>query len=97
MKTNLFLLCLVVFVLFLACSGKNTYHKGPMPDPKLFNAHFGDMDSDGDDLVNWDEFKTHFPNAVTDVFAAIDLNADKALDHDEWHKFKAVHGLKHQD
>ena len=65
MKTNFLLLCLVVFVLFFACSGKNTFHKGPMPDPKSFNAHFGDMDSDGDDLVNWDEFKAHFPNAVT--------------------------------
>ena len=97
MKANFFLLCLVVFVLIFACSGKNTYHKGPMPDPKSFNAHFGDMDSDDDDLVKWDEFKAHFPNAVTEVFTAIDLNADNALDHDEWHKFKAAHGLEHQD
>ena len=97
MKANFLLLGVLVFVLFFACSGRNTYHKSSMPDPKSFNAHFGDMDSDGDDLVNWDEFKAHFPNAVTEVFAAIDLNKDSALDHDEWHKFKAAHGLKHID
>jgi hypothetical protein len=96
MKTNL-LLCLIVFALFFACSGKNTYHKAPMPDPKSFNAHFGDMDPNGDDLVSWDEFKAKFPNADPSVFAAIDLNADNMLDHDEWHKFKAAHGLKHND
>jgi hypothetical protein len=68
-----------------------------MPDPKSFNAHFGDMDSDGNDLVSWDEFKAHFPHAEPKVFTAIDLNGDKALDHDEWHEFKAAHGLKHHD
>ena len=61
------------------------------------NAHFGDMDSNGDDLVSWDEFKAYFPKAEPSVFESIDLNADNALDHDEWHKFKAAHGLKHQD
>lgn len=97
MKTNFYLMCLVVLVLIFACSGKSTYHKDPMPDPKSFNAHFGDMDSNGDDLVKWDEFKAFFPNAVMHVFTAIDLNKDSALDHDEWHEFKAAHGLKHKD
>ena len=97
MKAHLFLSCLVMFVLLFACSGKKTFHKGPMPDPKSFNAHFGDMDANGDEMVSWDEFKAHFPHAEPKVFAAIDLNEDKALDHDEWHKFKAAHGLKHHD
>jgi hypothetical protein len=97
MKANFLLLCLVVITLFFGCSGKTTYHKAPMPDPKSFNAHFGDMDSNGDDLVSWDEFKAYFPKAEPSVFESIDLNADNALDHDEWHKFKAAHGLKHQD
>lgn len=35
--------------------------------------------------------------ATPQVFEAIDLNQDKSLDHDEWHKFKAAYGLKHQD
>lgn len=96
MKTN-FLLCLVVVAFLSACSGKNTYHKTALPDPKSFNAHFGDMDTNGDGLVSWDEFKTKFPNAEPKVFAAIDLNADNVLDHDEWHAFKSAHGLKHAD
>jgi hypothetical protein len=97
MKVNCYLLCLVAFTLFFACSEKTTYHKAQMPDPKSFNAHFGDMDSNDDGLVSRDEFNAYFPKAETTVFDSIDLNADNALDHDEWHKFKAAHGLKHQD
>ena len=97
MKAFFLFLCLAVFTLFLACSGKTTYHKSPMSDPKSFNAHFGDMDSNGDDLISQDEFKAYFPKAEPSVFETIDLNADNVLDHDEWHKFKAAHGLKHQD
>jgi hypothetical protein len=55
------------------------------------------MDSNGDDLISQDEFKAYFPKAEPSVFETIDLNADNVLDHDEWHKFKAAHGLKHQD
>lgn len=97
MKKMLCAICLAAFGLLMACSGKIPYHKTTMPDPKSFNAHFGDMDSGGDDLVNWDEFKTFFPQAVPDVFKAIDLNRDKVLDHDEWHAFKDAHGLRDHD
>jgi len=37
----------------------------------------------------------YFPQAEPAVFAAIDLNKDGNIDHDEWHKFKEAHGLKH--
>lgn len=94
MKKNMPVLFLAVFGLLIACAGKPTYHETSMPDPKAFNAHFGDMDTDGDDLVSWDEFKAHFPDAVPAVFEAIDINKDKVLDHDEWHGFKEAHGLK---
>lgn len=97
MNAKFFMLCLMVFGLFFACSGQNTFHKTPMPDPKSFNAHFGDMDTDGNHLLSWDEFKARFPHAEPKVFAEIDLNADNSLDHNEWHKFKAAHGLKHHD
>jgi len=97
MKKLLLLICLAAFALLISCSGKSTYHKTPMPDPKSFNGHFGDMDESGDDLVSWDEFKTHFSHAEPSVFKAIDLNNDKALDHDEWHKFKDAHGLRDHD
>jgi hypothetical protein len=35
--------------------------------------------------------------AAPAVFAAIDLNADNALDHDELGEIKSAHGLKHHE
>lgn len=61
MKKTALLTALALLVLLAACAGKTSYHKTPMPDPKTFKAHFGDMDANGDDLVNWDEFKAFFP------------------------------------
>lgn len=97
MKKFSFFIALVLFGFLAACSGHKPYHKTPMPDPKSFNGHFGDMDSSGDDRVDWDEFKAHFNHAVPEVFQAIDLNKDNMLDHDEWHEFKDAHGLRDHD
>ena len=68
-----------------------------MPDPESFNAHFGDMDTDGDDLVNLEEFSAYFKHVDPKVFNAFDLNQDGNIDHDEWHQFKEAHGLKNYD
>jgi Ca2+-binding EF-hand superfamily protein len=91
------LLCAVVVVLAAAmgCAAKGRHHDTALPEPKQFNAHFGDMDTQKDGRVTWEEFKAYFPQAEPKVFAAIDLNKDGAIDHDEWHTFKAAHGLKH--
>ena len=97
MKKILLALFLTFFSLLMACSGKTTHHETAMPDPKSFNAHFGDMDTDGDELVSWDEFKAHFPKAEPKIFEAIDLNKDSMIDHDEWHEFKEAHGLGHKE
>ena len=88
---------LIISGLLFGCSGKAPYHSKPMPDPKTFNGHFGDMDTGGDDWVDWEEFKAHFQHATEPVFKAIDQNGDSRLDHDEWHQFKEAHGLKHHD
>jgi Ca2+-binding EF-hand superfamily protein len=88
---------IVLVMLAVGCSSGKKHHNTAMPDPQSFNAHFGDMDADGDDLVNWDEFAAHFENAEQKVFNAIDLNQDGNIDHDEWHEFKATHGLKHSE
>ena len=79
------------------CSSGAKFHKTPLPDPKSFNAHFGDMDADGNALVNWKEFDAFFKNAEPKVFKALDLNKDDNVDHDEWHQFKEAHGLKHKE
>jgi hypothetical protein len=68
-----------------------------MPDPQTFNAHFGDMDANGDGLLTWEEFAEYFQNAEEKVFNAVDLNQNGNIDHDEWHEFKEAHGLKQHD
>ena len=95
MQSRHLLIVLAIIGLLTACSGKASHHATPMPDPQSYNAHFGDMDTSGDEQVDWDEFQTHFPHAEPKVFEAIDLNQDGVLDHDEWHAFKQAHGLKH--
>jgi len=97
MKSSSLLLipALAAAVWLSGCSSHGRYHRQEMPDPASYNAHFGDMDANGDDSVSWDEFKSHFPQADQKVYAALDLNGDGGVDHDEWHAFKEAHGLKH--
>jgi hypothetical protein len=97
MKTIMPILLVFIAVLFFSCAGKEPYHKTPMPAPESFNAHFGDLDTNDDERVTWDEFKAYFPDAESNVFKAIDLNKDGVIDHDEWHQFKEAHGLKKHD
>ena len=93
----LFTISIVLIMQTAGYSSNKKHHSTEMPDPHSFSAHFGDMDTNGDDLVNWEEFSAHFKNAEKKVFDAIDLNKDGNIDHDEWHEFKAAHGLKHHD
>lgn len=78
-------------------SSDTQHHPTALPNPESYNAHFGDMDADGDDLVNAEEFSAYFQDAEPAVFTAIDLNQDGNIDHDEWHAFKKAHGLKHKE
>ena len=78
---------------------KQKYHTKDLPDPSKFNARFPDMDSNNNNLVTFEEFKSKFPDASEnkDVFKAIDLDGNGALTHEEWNEFKTAHGLKHMD
>lgn len=96
MKKNIIFLSLIVAsVFFVGCSTGARYHETPLPDPKQFDAHFGDVDTNADDVVSWQEFKGYFPQAESRVFEALDLNRDGFVGHDEWHQFKKAHGLQH--
>jgi len=95
MKQLFFTIIVILAVLAVGCASGNKHHKTAIQDPESLNAHFGDIDTDGDDLVNREEFKAYFPNADPKVFDAIDLNQDGSVDHDEWHEFKEAHGLGH--
>ena len=96
MNKPLYLIGFMVLLFSIAgCAGDSRHHKTSMPDPGTFNAHFGDMDTDGDDQVSWEEFKSQFPQATKEVYKELDLNGDGTVDHDEWHEFKKTHDLKH--
>jgi len=95
--STLIALLVTLTVLTVGCSGGNRFHKTAMPDPQPFNAHFGDMDANGDEMVDWKEFEAFFPNAQPEIFKELDLNGNEHVDHDEWHQFKEAHGLKHKE
>ena len=96
-----FFLLMSITILITSIAGCSTphkkYHSTDMLDPQSFNAHFGDMDANGDGLVTWDEFAAYFQNSEEKVFNAVDLNQNGNIDHDEWHEFKEAHGLKQHD
>lgn len=99
MRKLLTLLTLIVFgfaanVYSASPPKKETYN---ITNAESYNTHFGNMDPNKDGQVNWSEFKAHFPKADEKAFSAIDLNKDGAIDHDEWHDFKAAYDLKHKD
>jgi hypothetical protein len=93
-QTVTVLIALLAIGFLAACAGTMNPHGKNMPDPAAFNAHFDDMDRNGDGQVKWTEFKRYFPDAEPKVFLATDLNDDSVIDRDEWHQFKAAHGLK---
>jgi hypothetical protein len=98
MKTSIFIIiATIISITSTAYASDTKYHKTALPDPKSFNAHFGDMDTNSDELVGMDEFEKHFKGANKNIFDALDLNQDGSIDHDEWHEFKEAHGLKHKD
>ena len=93
-KTYSIIFVMILLLVVIGCTKEKKYHKSTLPEPASFNAHFGDMDTDGDELVNWEEFKSYFPQATPDIFNALDGNEDSAVDHDEWHDFKEAHGMR---
>lgn len=96
MKINRFTLSLLIVFFSTATAwagagmGKGYHHGGGMD---AYNAHFGDIDTDGNDSVSFDEFKAQFEQKQKAVFDAIDTDDDGTLSHDEWHTFKEAHGM----
>jgi hypothetical protein len=87
---------IVVLGLSFGCAKKQKFHQTDLPDPESYVACFRDIDTDGDGTVTWEEFKGHFSQAEPRVFEILDVNEDKAVDHDEWHTFEEAHGAKHK-
>lgn len=93
MKKFLILISMGILFATLVTPVYSSDHK----EKHSYNGHFGDMDLDGDDLVNWKEFKAFFSHAGKDVFKKADANSDGSVDHDEWHEFKEAQGYEHHD
>jgi len=87
---------LILLGLIAGCANQSKHHSRDMPDPSGYNAHFDDIDQNGDGGVKWYEFKAYFPDAAPEVYMELDLNDDGVVDHDEWHQFKEAHGMKHK-
>jgi len=93
MKQILILISLGILFTALVTPAYSSDHK----EKHDYNGHFGDIDLNGDDMVNWEEFKKAFSHAGKDIFKKIDENSDDLIDHDEWHHFKKNQGYKHKD
>jgi hypothetical protein len=93
-KTMLLIAMILGAAVMVSCQSGQKFHKTDMPDPAAFDAHFADLDKNGNGAVNWSEFKRSFPDAAPQVFMELDLNDDAVVDHDEWHQFKEAHGLE---
>ena len=94
-KHIVIVILLTTLLAAFGCAQKKQYHQSSLPEPSAFNAHFGDMDTNEDESLSWQEFKAHFPQATPEVYQALDLDRDNRVDHDEWHAFKAAHGMRH--
>ena len=93
MKKILLLLSLIILLAaFITPAYSSDLKKKPD-----YSGHFGDMDLDGDDQINWKEFKQYFSHAEKQMFKKADGNNDKLIDHDEWHEFKDAYGYGHEE
>jgi hypothetical protein len=95
-RLHVLVMILMVLVLSAGCGSmaKKPFHDTALDDPMQYHAQFGDMDTNGDQMIKWYEFKKYFPQAEPKVFMALDLNDDAAVDHDEWEAFEKAHGMK---
>ena len=94
MKNIIMIISLCVFLAAGSAAYADSHQKAQKQN---YSGHFGDMDKNGDDLVNWEEFKAYFPHAEKKVFESAGGDGDGEIDHDEWHAFKQAHGLKHHE
>lgn len=96
------MLSCILFAVILAlalggCGHQGKQHKAMMDmDTKSYDAHFPDMDTNGDNLVSWAEFENQFTDAEKDVYEAIDLNKDGNLVDKEWQDFRSGSGFEIQ-
>ena len=92
-------MCLQVFRIILAfmVAGTLAFASTAYAGGDKYEGHFGDMDTNGDEIVNQEEFVAFFKDNAdpAGAFTIIDQDSSGSLDHDEWHAFKSAHGYGH--
>lgn len=105
-RINLIFILIAAF-LMVAAGTFATVHAGSYENGKypagsgqgVFQKHFSDMDINGDDSLDFEEFKNVFPSTEQKAFDRLDTDQNGSLSHDEWHQFKEMHsgmGKHHQ-
>lgn len=93
MRTFFFIIGLCV-LLITSMANSSSHKMAEKPD---YSGHFGDMDTNMDEGVDWEEFNSYFSHAEPEIFKKADGNNDQKIDHDEWHEFKDQHGYGHKE
>jgi Ca2+-binding EF-hand superfamily protein len=99
--------CLVLVLFFIVASATAALCGQSYPQKEddnkgggmALNAHLSDLDTDGDDTLNFKEFKSAFPSTEQKAFDFLDSDKDGMLNHDEWDRFKEMHkgmGMHHK-
>lgn len=57
----------------------------------MMDMHFNEIDSDGNNALHFQEFKSRFPTATEKSFNTLDTDRNGTLGHDEWSRFKKMH------
>ena len=52
-----------------------------------YNAPFAEIDTNGDGIIEWREFKTRYPETDAKAFLEADQNKDGDITPDEWQAY----------
>ena len=59
----------------------------------MFTKELGDMDTNDDALVTFEEYEAFHSRDLKAAFGMLDANGDNVIDKAEWEQFLKVHGM----
>lgn len=59
----------------------------------MFTKDLGEMDTNADTLVTFDEYEAFHSRNLKAAFDMLDANSDNVIDDEEWTQFLNVHGM----
>lgn len=84
---------LMALPLWIPAAHASSSKANPM---EQYQVRFNVIDTNRDGALEWAEFEAHFKPADRTAFDALDTTGDGRIDRDEWHRFKAAHGMAGQ-